>query len=132
MGKERKPKTLEGDGLSTRGSLTRRELMQAAAWVTGGGLLAGRVLEPEAVLADPSAAAASYLTRDRIASTPTYKYRPYRSKRSVAAETASWVQIDLGEPQRIDEIRIFPANQKMVPGKDAYFGGEGFPEGIQD
>ncbi len=131
MGKERKPKTLEGDGLSTRGSLTRRELMQAAAWVTGGGLLAGRVLEPEAVLADPSAAAASYLTRDRIASTPTYKYRPYRSKRSVAAETASWVQIDLGEPQRIDEIRIFPANQKMVPGKDAYFGGEGFPEGFK-
>jgi DUF1680 family protein len=131
MGKERKPKSIEGEDLSTRGSLTRRELMQAAAWVAGGGLLAGGVLEPQAVLADLSAAPAGYLTKDRIASTPTFRYRPYRSRHAASADTASWVQIDLGEPQWIDAIRLFPANQRMVPGKDEYYPGEGFPEGFK-
>jgi DUF1680 family protein len=127
MSKKRDAKTLVSEAVKPRTSLTRRELMQAAAWVTGGGLLAGGVLEPKALLADPAAAPSSYLTKDRIAATPTFKYRPYRSKRSASADTTSWVQIDLREAERIDEIRLFPANQKIVPGKDAYYAGEGFP-----
>lgn len=102
--------------------------MQAAAWVTGGGLLAGSVLEPEALMAAVQKEPESYLTPDRMAATPTFKCRPYRSKRAAKADTVTWLQIDLGEPTRIDEIRLFPANQTMVPGKDAYNGGEAFPE----
>ncbi len=108
-------------------SLTRRELMQAAAWVTSGGALAGGLLEPEMLMGAAQGEPASYLTADRIAATPTFKYRPYRSRRAADAETRSWVQIDLGAPQRIDAVRLFPANQRLVPGQDAYYAGEGFP-----
>ena len=112
-------------------SVTRRKLIQTAALFTGGGVLAGSVLQPKALLAASALDAASSLTRDRIAATPTFKYRPYRSRRATAADTTSWVQIDLGQSQSIDEIRLFPANQRMVPGKDEYFGGEGFPESFR-
>jgi DUF1680 family protein len=112
-------------------SLTRRELIQAAAWVTGGGLLTGSALEPRALLGETPANAATYRTKDRIAATPTFSYRPYRSRRANAADTVSWLQIDLVEPQSIDEIRLFPANQRMVPGKDEYYAGEGFPESFK-
>jgi len=127
MQKRPDSKTME----EQRNSLTRRELMQAAVWATGGGLLAGSVLDAQALQAAAQGDAASYLTKDRIASTPTFRYRPYRSRHVAAAETATWVQIDLGAAQRIDEIRLFPANQKMVPGKDEYYAGEGFPEGFK-
>ena len=63
----------------TNGS--RRELMQAAAGVAGGGLLAGGVLDPEELMAAAQEEPERYLTPDRIAATPTFKYRPYRSKR---------------------------------------------------
>jgi len=109
-----------------RFTLTRREMMQAAAWVAGSGLLAGNILEPQAILAE-AADSASFLAQDRIAATPTFKYRPYRSKPAKLADAVSWVQIDLGAPQRIDEVRLFPANQKLVPVVDAYNRGEAFP-----
>lgn len=108
--------------------LTRRKLMQAAAWATGGGLLAGRIVDPETALADSAMDAASLLTRDRIAYTPTFKYRPYRSRPAKSPDTVSWLQIDLGESVRIDAVRLFPANERLVPGKDEYYPGEGFPE----
>jgi len=114
--------TSASDVAGLRALLTRREVMQAAAWVTGA------VLAPQGLKAD---AASDALTRDRIAATPTFRYRPYRSKRAKVAETTSWVQIDLGAAQTIDAIRLSPANQRMVPGKDEYFGGEGFPEGFR-
>src|ERR1022692_5206114 len=85
-------------------SVTRRKLIQTAAMLTGGGVLAGSVLQPKALLAASAPDAASSLTRDRIAATPTFKYRPYRSRRATAADTTSWVQIDLGQSQSIDEI----------------------------
>ncbi len=128
MRKTRDAKPCKSDAAKPQTGLTRRELMQAAAWVTGGGLLAGGVLEPEALMAAAQREPESYLTKDRIAATPTFKYRPYRSKRAAKADTVTWLQIDLGEPVRIDEIRLFPANQTMVPGKDAYNAGEAFPE----
>lgn len=128
MSKKRDTEPCDGEMAPLLKSLTRRELMQAAAWMTGGVLLAGGVLEPETLMAAAQGTSASYRTKDRIAATPTFKYRPYRSKRAREAETRSWVQIDLGAPQRIDAVRLFPANQRMVPGKDEYFTGEGFPE----
>src|ERR1019366_3893008 len=102
------------EDLRNHSSLTRRELIQAAAWVTGGGLLTGSVLEPVALLGETGSSAASYLTKDRIAATPTFSYRPYRSRAANAADAVSWVQIDLVEPQSIDQIKLFPANQRTV------------------
>jgi DUF1680 family protein len=102
--------------------LTRRELIQAAAWVTGSSLL----IPGGPVLAE--AAPAGYLSQDRIAATPALRYRPYRSRHAATADVATWVQIDLGQAHTLDEIRLFPANQRLLPGKDEYYAGEGFPE----
>lgn len=124
---EQGAKPFETDTTAAPARLTRRGLMQAAAWVAGGGLLTDGVLEPKRLLANATGDAASYLTRDRIAATPTFKYRPYRSKHSVSADATTWVQIDLEEPRRIDEVRLFPANQRLIPGKESYYPGEGFP-----
>lgn len=83
---------------------------------------------PESLFALPVAmGAAAYLTGDRIASTPTFDYRPYRSKGADSTDATSWVQIDLEKAQPIDAVKIYPANQTMIPGKDAYYTGEGFP-----
>src|ERR1035438_8471721 len=87
--------------------VSRRKLLQTAALLTGGGVVAGSILAPKALLATSAPDAAGFLARDRIAATPTFKYRPYRSKRTASPDTTSWVQIDLGEPQPIDSIRIF-------------------------
>lgn len=69
----------------------------------------------------------TYRTGERIAATPTFRYRPYRSKSAPTADTLSWVQIDLGVEKPIDSVILYPANQRMVPGKDQYFAGEAFP-----
>ena len=116
---------------STDSALTRRELIQAAAWAAGGSLLAGSVLDPHALMASALNNPASYITKDRIAATPTFRYRPYRSHFVPTPAGATWVQIDLGTPQAIDSIKLFPANQRMIAGMDAYYGGEGFPESFK-
>lgn len=108
--------------------LSRRKFIQSAALAAGGGLAFKDSLLPNALYALPLAAGAVVcLTDDRIAATPTFRYRPYRSKATKSADEGSWLQIDLAEPQFIEEIRLFPANQRMVPGQDAYYAGEGFP-----
>lgn len=107
--------------------LNRREFLQGAVAATGGGWLLTNTLGPEAVFAYSAAAAAGYLTGERIAATPTFLYRPYRSKRSGSADVVSWVQIDLGGVKPIDAVKLYPANQKTTPGYDGYYVGEGFP-----
>ncbi len=111
---------------AARGGVSRREFLQSAALVAGAGLAINDLFVPEALLG-VSVAAAAYFTGDRIASTPAFNYRAYRSKGSEAADAVSWVQVDLGEPQMIDAVKLYPANQTMVPGKDEYYAGEGFP-----
>ena len=108
--------------------LSRRKFIQSAALAAGGGLALKDSLLPNALYALPLAAGAVVCaTEDRIAATPTFHYRPYRSRATTSADAMSWVQIDLAEPQFIEEVRFFPANQRMLPGQDAYYAGEGFP-----
>ncbi len=62
-----------------------------------------------------------------MAATPASEYRAYRSKPAKKANSPTWVQIDLGESQPIDGVKVYPANDRMYPGRDEYYAGEGFP-----
>ena len=55
------------------------------------------------------------------------RIRAYRSKPAKSADATTWVQIDLGENRPIDFVKIYPANEKDIPGRDEQFAGEGFP-----
>jgi DUF1680 family protein len=62
-----------------------------------------------------------------MAATPATHYRAYRSKPVQNPDTMTWVQLDLGGKAVIDTIQLFPASERMYPGRDHYYGGEGFP-----
>jgi DUF1680 family protein len=62
-----------------------------------------------------------------IAATPASFYRAYRSKPAHRPEARTWVQIDLGRSYPIDRVKIYPANERLYPGRDEYYAGEGFP-----
>ena len=105
--------------------IDRRTFLQSAAFAAAG------AMDPTLFASSPQAEAqtdpASYRTGQRIAATPTFRYRPYRSKSAPSADAISWVQIDLGAEKPLDSVILYPANQRMVPGKDQYFAGEAFP-----
>ena len=42
-------------------------------------------------------------------------YRPYASKITHDAASATWIQIDLGSPYAIDSVRLYPA---FTPGDE--------------
>lgn len=109
-------------------AIGRREFMRTASLAVSGGIIAAGFRWPEGIQAQSNGEGGILcLTEDRIAATPTYKYRPYRSKPVKAADAVSWVVIDLEELVPIEEIQLFPANQRTIPGEDAYYAGEGFP-----
>ena len=62
-----------------------------------------------------------------MANTPASAYRAYRSKPAKTADATTWVQVDLGETRPIDFVKVYPANEKDIPGRDEYYAGEGFP-----
>lgn len=62
-----------------------------------------------------------------MAPTPASAYRAYRSKPAKSAEVRTWVQIDLGLSHPIDSVKVYPANERLYPGRDEYYAGEGFP-----
>jgi DUF1680 family protein len=66
-------------------------------------------------------------TVEWMAATPASAYRAYRSKPAKSADAETWVQIDLGVSQPIDSVKVYPANEKLVPGRDEHYAGEGFP-----
>ena len=109
-------------------ALSRRRFIQSAALAAGGGLAFKDSLLPQALFALPVAAGtAYYLSGDRIAATPAYEYRAYRSKAAASADAISWVQVDLEAEQPIEVVKIYPANQTLIPGKDQDYIGMGFP-----
>jgi len=105
--------------------IDRRTFLQSAALTAAGALAPHSLIAAGALTAEP--APPDYGSGERIASTPTFSYRPYRSKSFKSPDLTSWVQIDLGSHQAIGSVLLYPANQKMVPGKDQYFAGEAFP-----
>jgi hypothetical protein len=62
-----------------------------------------------------------------MAATPATAYRAYRSKVTPNPEVSTWVQVDLGKNALIEAIQLFPASERMYPGRDQYYAGEGFP-----
>jgi len=108
-------------------SLTRRNFLRNTSYV-GAGLAATSTFSPLA-----KAAAAEqvelepFKTGLRMAATPATNYRAYRSKVVANPEVATWIQIDLGKALPIESIQLFPASERMYPGRDQYYAGEGFP-----
>ncbi|MGA3262462.1 MAG: beta-L-arabinofuranosidase domain-containing protein [Terracidiphilus sp.] len=62
-----------------------------------------------------------------MAATPATAYRAYRSKAVANPDLATWVQVDLARSVSIDAIHLFPASERIYPGRDQYYAGEGFP-----
>lgn len=108
-------------------SLTRRKLLENTTY-TAAGLLATGMAKPAMLLAGPASSPfTSYWTGARMAATPATAYRAYRSKRVANPDNTTWVQLDLGSSMAIEAVRLFPASERMYPGRDQYYGGEGFP-----
>ena len=107
--------------------LTRRKFLETSVG-TGAGIAASRILKADAGMASPSdERIIPAPTGEWMANTPASAYRAYRSKPAKSADATTWVQIDLGETRRVDDVKVYPANEKNVPGRDEQFAGEGFP-----
>ncbi len=113
---------------STRGGngmLSRRTFVKGSALV-GGGVVLTQAVEPSGLLA-ADATLSPHLTGMRMAATPATNYRAYRSKKVQDPDRPTWVQIDLAKSVPIEAVLLFPASERMYPGRDQYYGGEGFP-----
>ncbi len=115
--------------------LTRRKFLETSVG-TGAGIAASRFLKAEAGFASPAGADAAPAVNEQvvpapsgewITNTPASAYRAYRSKPAKTADATTWVQIDLGDTQQIDFVKVYPANEKGFPGRDEWYAGEGFP-----
>ena len=104
-------------------SLTRRKFLKTSVGASAG-IAAAHIVQPEAGAALPAAPAP---TGEWMTNTPASAWRAYRSKPAKNADATTWLQIDLGEIQPIDYVKVYPANEKLVPGKDEDYAGEGFP-----
>jgi uncharacterized protein len=103
-------------------SVTRRSFLVTATWA-GAGFAAADAAFPKFLRASDAA----YLSGVRMAATPATNYCAYRSKVVSSPETTTWVQIDLKRSVAIDAVRLYPASERMYPGRDQYYAGEGFP-----
>ncbi len=106
-------------------NLTRRKLLVNTSYAAAG-ILVTRTTTPTRLWAE-SPSLAPYLTGLRMAATPATAYKAYRSKTVTNPNITTWVQLDLGSSMAIDAIQLFPASEKMYPGRDQYYAGEGFP-----
>jgi DUF1680 family protein len=108
-------------------SSTRRDFLLNTSFV-GAGLAVTEALGP---LVQHAAAQQTdltpYLTGIKMAATPATAYRAYRSKALASADVTTWVQVDLGKRVPIETVQLFPASERMYPGRDGYYAGEGFP-----
>ena len=108
-------------------SVSRRSFLKNTTFA-GAGLVVADAISPALAFAQEAPAPiAPYLSGMRMAATPASKYRAYRSKVVSRADTTTWLQIDLGSTIPIDFVLLYPASERMYPGRDQYYGGEGFP-----
>jgi hypothetical protein len=111
--------------------MTRRTFLQNTTYASTALALA-EAMEPfahQASAEEPQLA--THLSGLRIAATPATAYRAYRSRVVASPEVTTWVQVDLGERALIDSIQLFPASERIYPGRDQYYAGEGFPLGFR-
>src|SRR5579863_521190 len=118
-------------------SVTRRSFLKNTT-LAGAALMVADAVKPmealppevsaqEAPAQEAPVALAPYLSGMRMAATPTAAYRAYRSKVVGSPDTTMWIQIDLGQTTPVDYILLYPASERMYPGRDQYYAGEGFP-----
>ena len=108
-------------------SISRRIFLKSSL-CTGISVVLTRVALPQQLLAsaqDPHLA--PYLSGQRIAATPATDYRAYQSNAVTDPSLPTWVQLNLGRSVSVEAIELYPASQRMYPGHDQYYGGEGFP-----
>jgi len=108
-------------------AISRRTFLEMAV-STGAGLAASGSArkasaaspnDPQEVIPAPSG--------EWMAATPASEYRAYQSKPAQSADLPTWIQIDLGLSHPIDSVKIYPANERLYPGRDEHYAGEGFP-----
>jgi DUF1680 family protein len=108
-------------------SVSRRTFLKNTTYA-GAGLIVSDATKPALALAGEAAPSLKpYLSGMRMAATPASAYRAYRSKTVSNPDTTTWVQLDLGSSLPIDFIQLYPASERMYPGRDQYYAGEGFP-----
>ncbi len=108
-------------------SVSRRKFLKNSS-LAGAGLVVVDTLRPAWLLADDeNVSIEPYLSGMRMAATPAPRYRAYRSKVVGNPDTKMWIQIDLGQPIPVDHVLLYPASERMFPGRDQYYAGEGFP-----
>lgn len=108
-------------------TVSRRKFLKSTT-ITGAALALSDAIGPMRILADvPDDPLTPYRTGMRMAATPATAYRAYRSKVVGNPDTTTWIQIDLGQTIPVDYVLLYPASEKMFPGRDQYYGGEGFP-----
>ena len=107
-------------------SVTRRTFILSSTYAGAG--IAITSAFPSLLWASSTGSSLSpYLTGVRMAATPATHYCAYRSKVVSSPDSTTWVQIDLKKSVVIDSVRIYPASERMYPGRDQYYAGEGFP-----
>lgn len=108
-------------------AVTRRKFLVKTTYAGAGFAVIG-AMKPAALWAQTDEKEiAPYLTGTRMAATPATAYRAYRSKVVTSSDVTTWVQVDLKKSVPISAIQLFPASERMYPGHDQYYGGEGFP-----
>jgi len=108
-------------------SVTRRDFLLGTSCAGASIALANTIHPLSAFAAAAPISLASYATGMRMAATPATHYRAYKSKAVQSPDVKTWVQIDLNKSVPIDAIQLFPASERMYPGRDQYYAGEGFP-----
>lgn len=109
-------------------SVTRRVFLRNSSCAGASLALAGAIRSTSAMaFAEQVPEIAPYLTGMRMAATPATAYRAYRSKPVQNPNVTTWVQLDLAKSIAIEAIQLFPASERSYPGRDGYYGGEGFP-----
>lgn len=108
-------------------TLSRRDFLRNTTYA-GAALAARKTALPlDAVATQKPVQLGLYATGMRMAATPATAYRAYRSKAVSDPSQSTWVQIDLARSVAMDAVRLFPASERMYPGRDQYYAGEGFP-----
>src|ERR1035438_224168 len=115
--------------------LTRRKFLETSVGA-GAGIASSHFLKGGPAVASPADSDVPSPVDEQVVPAPIGEwmtntsasaFRAYRSKPAKAADSTTWVQIDLGEIRPIDFVKVYPANEKFIPGRDEYYAGEGFP-----
>ena len=92
---------IQGDILKVPNTWNRREVLAA-------GVMAGAAAVTRPFSHAAGTPAGTLRLEDRMTPYPATWYRPYVSKPTPSASTAAWIQIDLGSPQALDALRLYP------------------------